>query len=217
MEDGSIPVRMAPAALAQSLKQVVGILKQMLDIDIFPWLATQQTPEKQARHRAATIVADRLCGAVSDPIVRNAQEKRQLDLISKFLKAHGYVQKAHPVSQPITEMEPGTYTFRMNVSVGTERKVNIPMDVVIQPKNPPTNRLPIFIEAKSAGDFTNVNKRRKEEATKIHQLLTTYGQGVRYILFLCGYFDAGYLGYEAAEKIDWVWEHRMTDLDHLGI
>lgn len=29
---------------------------------------------------------------------------------------------------------------------------------------------------------------------------------MRFILFLCGYFDSGYLGYEAAEGIDWVWE-----------
>jgi type II restriction enzyme len=77
--------------------------------------------------------------------------------------------------------------------------------------------LPILIEAKSAGDFTNVNKRRKEEATKINQLKTTFDEGVVFALFLCGYFDAGYLGYEAAEGIDWIWEHRIGDLDQLGI
>jgi len=33
-----------------------------------------------------------------------------------------------------------------------------------------------------------------------------------YILFLNGYFDSGYLGYEAAAGIDWIWEHRMEDL-----
>ena len=37
------------------------------------------------------------------------------------------------------------------------------------------------------------------------------------ILFLCGYFDSGYLGYEAAEGIDWVWEHRMADLAEFGL
>jgi type II restriction enzyme len=77
--------------------------------------------------------------------------------------------------------------------------------------------LPILIEAKSAGDFTNVNKRRKEEATKINQLKATFDEGVVFALFLCGYFDAGYLGYEAAEGIDWIWEHRIGDLDQLGI
>jgi len=33
----------------------------------------------------------------------------------------------------------------------------------------------------------------------------------------CGYFDSGYLGYEAAEGIDWVWEHRIDDLARLGL
>lgn len=40
---------------------------------------------------------------------------------------------------------------------------------------------------------------------------------VTYLVFLCGYFDSGYLGYEAADGIDWVWEHRINDFEQLGI
>lgn len=105
----------------------------------------------------------------------------------------------------------------MNLLVGESVKVNIPIDVVVQPQKLRKDRLPILIEAKSAGDFTNTNKRRKEEATKIHQLFATYGGGVRFVLFLCGYFGSDYLGYEAAEGIDWVWEHRIDDLTKLGL
>ena len=76
---------------------------------------------------------------------------------------------------------------------------------------------PLLIEAKSAGDFTNVNKRRKEEAMKMQQLRSTYGHSIKYVLFLCGYFDSGYLGYEAAEGIDWVWEHRIDDMENFGL
>ena len=75
---------------------------------------------------------------------------------------------------------------------------------------------PALFEAKSAGDFTNTNKRRKEEAIKMQQLRKTYGQLITFDLFLCGYFDSGYLGYEAAEGIDWVWEHRIDDLAKFG-
>ena len=46
----------------------------------------------------------------------------------------------------------------------------------------------------------------------MQQLRNTYGPNVRFVLFLCGYFDAGYLGYEASEGIDWIWEHRIDDL-----
>ena len=77
--------------------------------------------------------------------------------------------------------------------------------------------LPLLLEAKSAGDYANVNKRRKEEAAKNNQLRAAYGDQVRLVLFLCGYFDSGYLGYEAAEDIDWVWEHRIDDLSEFGL
>ena len=117
-------------------------------------------------------------------------------------------------------MPPGTYEFRMNVPAnlqGGTKQVNIPVDVAIMPKSVRQRDFPFFLEAKSAGDFANVNKRRKEEAQKMAQLRGTYGDKVRYHLFLCGYFDTGYLGYEAAEGIDWVWEHRMDDLAKLGL
>lgn len=77
--------------------------------------------------------------------------------------------------------------------------------------------MPILLEAKSAGDYANVNKRRKEEAAKNSQLRETYGDRAGLVLFLCGYFDSGYLGYEAAEHIDWIWEHRIDDLAELGL
>jgi type II restriction enzyme len=91
------------------------------------------------------------------------------------------------------------------------------MDVIIMPKAAQPGDFPLFLEAKSAGDFTNVNKRRKEEAQKMTQLRATYGDKARFNLFLCGYFDSGYLGYEAAKGIDWVWEHRIDDLELFGL
>ena len=118
------------------------------------------------------------------------------------------------------EMPPGSFSFRMNVSVNQENgdnSVNIPIDVVIKPLDSKAKQLPLFLEAKSAGDYTNTNKRRKEEAVKMSQLRSTYGRDVQFNLFLCGYFDSGYLGYEAAEGIDWVWEHRIDDLIEFGI
>lgn len=88
---------------------------------------------------------------------------------------------------------------------------------MIKPFHFEPNDFPLLIEAKSAGDFTNTNKRRKEEAIKVTQLRNTYGEHIRFILLLCGYFDSGYLGYEAAEGIDWVWEHRLDDLAGFGL
>ena len=217
MEEGKLPVRMKAADLHAEIGKLCRIVTRLLDRDIFPWLDTPNAPTDHERERAATIVADRLCSAVANPIIRNAQEQRQLKMLGDWLGKRGYIKQSHPSGQPLTEMQAATYSFRMNLAVGKALKVNIPVDVVIQPKRLRRDRLPILIEAKSAGDFTNTNKRRKEEATKIHQLQTSYGETVPFVLFLCGYFGTDYLGYEAAEGIDWVWEHRIDDLAKLGL
>lgn len=217
MEDGKLPVKMNATDLSVELTKLCRIISKLLDRDIFPWLDAAKAPTEHERDRASTIVADRLCSAVANPIVRNAQEQRQLKLVGDWLEARGYRKQGHPSGQPLNKMEAGTYTFRMNIAVGKTLKVNIPVDIVIQPKKPGKSRMPILIEAKSAGDFTNTNKRRKEEATKIHQLQASYGDTVSFVLFLCGYFGSDYLGYEAAEGIDWIWEHRIDDLKKLGL
>jgi hypothetical protein len=221
LEEGKLPPHLAEDVLEAHLKKITGILSQMLDVDIFPWIAEKRKATKEERYRSSTIVADRLCGAVAEPIVRNAQEKRQLALIEKYLTDRGYKLKAHPAATSLNQMEPGTFSFRLNVLVkpskAEAKTVKIPIDAVIQPKKVKLPHLPILIEAKSAGDFTNVNKRWKEEAIKMTYLRATYGTDVVFVLFLCGYFNAAYLGNEAAEGIDWIWEHRTQDLDQLGI
>jgi hypothetical protein len=218
MEEGTLPPRMSAAALHADLLKIGAIIEKMADPDIFAWLEAERAPTEGEGHRAATIVADRLCNSVANPIIRNAQEQRQLAGIAAWLEARGY-QKAPPGGK-FNTMSPGTYSFRLNVPVkqeGTGETVNIPIDTVVMPATARRGELPLLIEAKSAGDFTNVNKRRKEEAQKITQLRASHGQGVRFILFLCGYFDSGYLGYEAAEGIDWVWEHRIDELAAFGL
>lgn len=216
-----LPVRMTHAAADKELARIAAIIEKMADPDIFVWLSRKNQPATAPEiHRAATIVADRLCGAVANPIIRNAQEKRQLAAIKAWLEARGYKQITGGDGVKFDTMPPGTFSFRMNVPVTLEggiKSVNVPIDAIISPKTARRRRFPVFFEAKSAGDFTNTNKRRKEEAVKMAQLRNTHGKKVQFNLFLCGYFDSGYLGYEAAEGIDWVWEHRIDDLAKFGI
>ena len=221
MEDEQkLPVRMSEGEVDLELGKIATIVEKMADPDIFVWLGRAQAATQVEVHRAATIVADRLCGAVANPIIRNAQEKRQLLEIKNWLEARGYKPLLGGEGTKFNAMPPGTFSFRMNVPVKLEggiQSVNIPIDAVIMPKSAKAGDFPLFFEAKSAGDFTNTNKRRKEEAVKMAQLRSTYGAAVRFNLFLCGYFDSGYLGYEAAEGIDWVWEHRIDDLGMFGL
>ena len=215
-----LPVRMAAETLDEELRKIGTIIQKMADPDIFVWLNRKEPATDLEIYRAATIVADRLCGSVANPIIRNAQEKRQLAAIKTWLESRGYRQVPAGEGTRFDAMKAGPFSFRMNVPVkleGGTKTVNIPVDAVVMPKTGGTGALPVFFEAKSAGDFTNTNKRRKEEAVKMVQLRSNYGADVQFNLFLCGYFDSGYLGYEAAEGIDWVWEHRIDDLAKFGL
>ena len=65
--------------------------------------------------RSSTIIADRLCGAVADPIIRNAQEKRQLAAISELLQSKGYSLTEN--GRRFNEMTPGSFSFHTNMPV----------------------------------------------------------------------------------------------------
>lgn len=166
-----VPPRMSAAELQTHLRHICRIIEQLADKDIFHWLDNDQEPDQLDLYRAATIVADRLCGAISDPIIRNAQEQRQLTAIGGWLEEQGYSMISVGQSPDFDKMDPGTYAFRLNVAVrSNNRAVNIPVDTVVMPLTAKADDLPVLIEAKSAGDFTNTNKRRKEEAMKVSQL-----------------------------------------------
>ena len=208
-----LPPRMPPEKLSDELDRICDVLTELIDIDIFAWLGTVEDPAEEEVKRAASVLADRLCGATSDPIIRNAQQKRQLTALRTWFEANDYHFVTQAQIPDINHMRPGTYTFGFNIPVQSGRRnVNIAVDCVVLPRHAGQDDLPIILEAKSAGDFTNTNKRRKEEAQKLNQLQRTYGGGIQFFLLLCGYFDSGYLGYEAAEGIDWIWEHRINDL-----
>ena len=214
-----VPPRMAKEELVRQLKLIGEIIEKMADPDIFVWKQRNDKGTKEEVYRASTIVADRLCGAVADPIIRNAQEQRQLLAIKVWLESRGYRELKPGEAKTWLDMPNGTFSFRFNVPINLEggKKVNIPIDALIMRHTAQIGDFPVLFEAKSAGDFTNTNKRRKEEAIKVQQLRNTYGNKISFNLFLCGYFDSGYLGYEASEGIDWVWEHRVSDLEIFGL
>lgn len=211
-----ISPRIATDRLLKELGRMIATISQLIDRDIFNWLDTGDEPSLSDVNRAATVVADRLCGTLADPLIRNAQEKRQLDRMTAWLTARGYVVSE---IRNIQQMRPATYAHHVNVRARQDghELINIPIDTIVMPRNAKSEDLPLLIEAKSAGDFTNTNKRRKEEATKMRQLRNAFGPDIRFILLLGGYFDSSYLSYEAAEGIDWVWEHRMDDFEEFGL
>jgi len=216
LEKGIIPSQMKDSRVEEYLEKVNKTIRLMLDTGVLPWLEGKNPPDSRTLERSAMIIADRLCGALSDPIIRNAQEKRQLQKIKAFLDGLGYQEETPVKGSNPQDMRAGTYCVHHIVKAqmddSTDEMVLIPIDVSIKRRKAAPDEMPILIEAKAAGDYTNTNKRRKEESAKIQQIRRTFGKDTAFILFLCGYFDSTYLGYEAAAGIDWVWEHRIEDL-----
>lgn len=219
LEKGKLPRKSVNKDFIEYLSQIITVINKLMDYEIFPWLNGSNIPSSQMINRSASIVADRISGALADPIIRNSQEARQLKVIDEYLTNRGYRRIKASEIQSIETMPALSYAHHINVPIEQNGKnINMPIDVVIQSDYRNENHFPLLVECKSAGDFANTNKRRKEEATKVNQLRHTYGDDkITFILFLCGYFDTSYLGYEAAENIDWIWEHRVSDFSLYGI
>ncbi len=178
-KEAALPPRMAPAELYRHLAQIGHVLTSILDRDVCPWIPERRAPLGDEAKMAGIVIADRLCGTTASPIIRNAQEQRQLDSVENWLSERGYVQTPPGDPEDPTAMPSGSFSFHMNVAGWVDehgvKTVKIPVDIVIKPLEAAPKDLPLFVEAKSAGDFANVNKRRKEEATKVGRLFLPLG------------------------------------------
>jgi type II restriction enzyme len=148
------------------------------------------------------------------------QEPRQPAAIKAWLDAHGYTQISSGECFCVAAMQPGAFSIGVNVPVKNKNGVqntSVKIDAVIMPKGTKAKKLPFFFDTKSVGDSISTSKIRRESAVKMVKLRDAYGKKAQLNLFLCGYFDGAYLGYVAAEGIDWVWEHRINDLVRFGI
>lgn len=192
------------------LEALAEYLEPHLDPDLLPWLADDRKPTKRERDRALLLLGDRHARAMFDTEFRNAQEHRQKDRLGRYLKRRGL--REGDKSVPVATLSPGTFVMGRNLvgKTATGGSQNLPTDCVIKPIK---KSLPLVaLEMKSAGDFVNPNKRRKEESAKHEALGRAYGKKTVMVLQLFGYFDEVYLEFEASAGLDWIWDHRLKDL-----
>jgi hypothetical protein len=210
--DGVIPARVH--RLQMQLEVMCDFLRPVFDPGIFCWLEDSRAPAAAERDKALLVIGERLASAFYLPVLRNVQEARQKELMRAYLEGEGFEES---FELPF-EMAPGAFSFGRNVRVVREdgEPQNLPVDCVVSPSD---LQLPLAcVELKSAGDFTNVNKRRKEESDKHDALKRAHGEHAVFLLQLFGYFGHSYLGFEAAAGIDWAWDHRLSDLaSYFGI
>ncbi len=204
--DGVIPAK--TSRVGMQLQVMCDFLRPLLDRGLFCWIENDRAPTVEERDKALLVIGERLASAFYLPVFRNAQEAKQKELLRAYLEGKGFEESRE---SPF-EMSPGTFGFGRNVRVEREdgNSQSLPVDCVVSPLDA---KLPLAcVELKSAGDFTNVNKRRKEESDKYDALKRAYGDNAVFLLQLFGYFGHSYLGFQAAAGIDWAWDHRLGDL-----
>ena len=217
MEEEKIPSRMSETDLNAELTKLCRVISKLLDRDIFPWLGAGKTPTNAERERASTIVADRLCSAVATDCMSLKSKTQQLADLSHYLDCRGYREIMNCGSIHYMVSEPGTYMFLVRIPLAMGTDALIWVDALIQPFNPRPDRLPIIIQTESPRSFSQAMRYRAVQQKKLRQLCMTYGDDVPFILMLGGFCGAGYLGSQAAESLDWVWQHRLSDLLALGL
>jgi hypothetical protein len=218
MEDrGKVPLRIGKDQVERELTAIGTRVALLADVDIFPWLESKKNPTNDEVYRAATIVADRLCGAIAKEVVRAERKIQQLSVLSVYLDSRGYREVFDPGEQRFDLGEPGTYTFFTSLPAAMGKHAFLPMDALIHPTDSRPDGLPVLILAESHSSFQEATRNRDEHFDTVHGLRMTYGDDVPFALMLGGYFGADYLGTQAAEGVDWIWQHRLDDLSHLGI
>ncbi len=217
MEKDKLPVRMNAEPLDANLNKVCHVLSQLLDRDIFPWLDAGKAPTDHERDRASTIVADRLCNAGVKDALRSVRKTQQLSVLRMYLDSHGYEEIVDPGRQHFHKTEPGTYIIAVIVPVAMGNDTLLPIDAVVQPFEPRMDGLPVLIQSVSHNSFAEAMRHKSAHHAECRQLRMTYGDDVPFVLMLGGHFGGDYLGTQAAEGIDWVWQHRLGDLQRLGV
>ena len=216
LEDNKLPRNQQ--GLQPKIEKIIGHIRSRQDSTLLPWLEPPRAPTAEERTLAIHLLTDRLAQSIANPKIRAEQESRQVKRIVTWLEQRGYTADTR-AGLKYDDMQPGTFrrNLRMEGALANGDAKAVPIDVAVLPLHAKPGDLPVMIECKSAGDYTNVNKRQKEEAAKYQNLQRKHGQGLTYALYLSGYFDQKFRDDEAASGFTFIWHHRHQELEKLGI
>jgi hypothetical protein len=198
------------------LRTVCQTISSLLDREAFPWLEGAKQPSEDERTAASRAIADRWCSATAVETVACARRTQQLSVLSVYLDSLGYREIANP-GQVYSPDGPGTYTCFVSVPVGAGGNAIVLVDAAIQPIEARRYGTPVLLRAQSRGSFAESARMRLSHRSAARALRITYGRSMPFLLLLGGYTGAAYLGAQAAEGIDWVWQHRVADLHVFGV
>ena len=142
-------------------------------------------------------------------------ETQQYGMLTRWLLYRGYKQIASDACGCPKAMPADSFSFCCTSSTGKKKTSVNPTYCIVKPADTGKMCPHVIIEAKSSENISSSIRSAKRDARKFATFKEHLEKNVQFILLLCGYFDGYYLGPQAAEGIDWVWQHRLDDLKHL--
>lgn len=211
MERDRLPARMSARELDAQLERICAVIQEFLDPDVFCWLGGGEDPTPAQREHAARLVADRQCDAAADRIMRHARQNHQRQLMRDWLNSRGYRERDQQPGQDLLDMATGSF-FLGKVMVGADsRTQDVRLDGVIAPqRRGPT----LLIKTVSEADVAKSDRPLK--AAVCQRLRRIVPDSATLTLLLGGVVDPIYLRTLASQGLDWVWEHRIEDLEQAG-
>jgi len=200
---------------------VAKVLKDSLHPDWAAWILEQRDPTKEEISNALEVIRLRIFDRDLATRLKYKHEKRQADKLAKYLTSKGYKEvSAESVTDP-RKMAPGTFVRGCSLQgkKGDGKVQPVQIDVLLKPKGSTTDKLPLFIEAKSVADRKNTHKRMEETLAKHQKLkrkqLKNKGEHLVYMVLVGGTFTKTNLTTLESAGIDWVFEDNLEALDTL--
>jgi type II restriction enzyme len=217
MELGELPEKMGAAALTLQLQRITEVVSTLLDREILVWIRGGRAPTTTERYRASAIVAGRMYRTVANDRLRGAWSNHQLSALRAYLGSRGYREFLGLGRTQYERAKPGTYRLFVKMPAAMGENSAICVDALVQPIARRPDRPPVLIKAESHVSFEQARKRKSVHLASALGLRMTYGDGAPLVLLLGGYCDGDYLGTQAAGGIDWVWQHRVADIQAAGV
>lgn len=195
------------AAEFAAAAQLIG---QRLDLDRMPWVTAGRAPSAAERQLFIKWTATAPATAKVLTARRNEASARQEDATRKAVAAAGYVPVRPPgtLSNPISMMQPGTFSVASRKLAGTN------MDVPVRLRaNHPMGLLFLAIECKVSNSSLN-SRKRLIEVTRKREVWDSSGTLYQYrtAAVLSGVFSVERLKEAQDSGVLLFWEHRLSDL-----
>lgn len=137
-------------------------------------------------------------------------------MLAVVLDSLGYREASQLRDADMCNNQPGTYAIDVSLPFAMAEDAILPVSVHVRPHSTQGGWKSLLLDVGSAQDAREALSDRARFIQKRRAIEMTYGESVRYVLMLGGTYDAGCFGMLAAEGIDWVWQHRVGDLEQLG-